>query len=71
MTTVGRSTPTARVLAELKTDAEAEAFVATADLTEYDLSGMVPVRFELKHVDNAHGGNRDAAAVQTSVKTTR
>jgi predicted DNA binding CopG/RHH family protein len=32
----------------LKTDEEAEHFVATADLSEYDLSGMVPVRFEFK-----------------------
>ena len=32
----------------LKTDKEAEHFVATADLSEYDLSGMVPVRFEFK-----------------------
>ncbi len=33
-------------LPELKSDAEAEAFVAEADLTEYDLSGMRRVRFE-------------------------
>jgi len=32
----------------LKTDEEAEDFVATADLSKYDLSGMVPVRFEFK-----------------------
>ncbi len=31
----------------LRSDAQAEAFVAEADLTEYDLSEMVPVRFEL------------------------
>ena len=30
----------------LKTDEAAEQFVATADLTKYDLSEMVPVRFE-------------------------
>jgi predicted DNA binding CopG/RHH family protein len=35
-------------LPSLRTDAEAERFVATADLSEYDLSGMVPVRFEFK-----------------------
>ena len=35
----------------LKTDKEAEEFVANADLTEYDLSGMVPMRFELKRKD--------------------
>ena len=30
----------------LKSDAEAEEFVATADLTEYDFSQMVPMTFE-------------------------
>jgi hypothetical protein len=30
----------------LKTDEEAEAFVATADLTQYDLSDMRPLRYE-------------------------
>ena len=30
------------------TDEEAEAFVATADLTEYDLSGGYMIKFELK-----------------------
>ena len=29
-----------------KTDAEAERFVDRADLTKYDLAGLVPVRFE-------------------------
>lgn len=38
---------------EWKTDAEAEEFVATADLTEYDISDMVPVRFELRRKDKA------------------
>ena len=31
-----------------RTDEEAEEFVATADLTEYDLSGGYMVKFELK-----------------------
>jgi predicted DNA binding CopG/RHH family protein len=31
-----------------KSDAEAERFVATADLTHYDLSGAKPVRFEFE-----------------------
>ena len=31
---------------EFRTDEEAEDFVATADLSEYDLSEFVPVRFE-------------------------
>jgi predicted DNA binding CopG/RHH family protein len=38
-------------LPRLKTDAEAEAFVADADLTDYDLSGMVQARFEMKPKD--------------------
>jgi hypothetical protein len=33
-------------LPKLKSDAAAEAFVARADLTLYDLSGMTSVRFE-------------------------
>jgi predicted DNA binding CopG/RHH family protein len=35
-------------LPRLKSDAEAESFVAGADLTEYDLASMVPMRFEMK-----------------------
>ena len=35
-------------LTELKTDEEAERFVAEADLTAYDLSGMHLVRFEFQ-----------------------
>ena len=31
-----------------KSDREAEAFVDTADLTKYDLSGAKPVRFEFE-----------------------
>jgi predicted DNA binding CopG/RHH family protein len=40
-------------LPTLKTDAEAEAFVAGADLTDYDLSVMVPMRFEMKPKDKS------------------
>jgi predicted DNA binding CopG/RHH family protein len=36
-----------------KTDNEAEDFVATADLTNYDLSGGEIVRFELKRKDKS------------------
>jgi predicted DNA binding CopG/RHH family protein len=32
----------------LKTDQDVEHFVTTADLSEYDLSKMVPVRFEFE-----------------------
>ena len=31
-----------------RTDADAEHFVDTADLSEYDLSGLRPVRFEFE-----------------------
>jgi len=37
----------------LRTDEEAEHFVATADLTEYGLSDMVPMRFELRPKDKS------------------
>jgi predicted DNA binding CopG/RHH family protein len=37
----------------LESDEQAENFVRTADLTEYDLSDMVPVRFELKRKNKA------------------
>ena len=33
------------------TDEEAEAFVATADLTEYDMSGFRPMHYEFKVKD--------------------
>ena len=36
-----------------KTDKEAEDFVATADLTEYDLSGGRLMRFELRPKDKS------------------
>jgi len=35
-------------LPTLASDEEAEAFVAEADLTRFDLSGMRPVRFEFE-----------------------
>ena len=35
-------------LPTLKTDEDAEAFVATSDLTEYDLSAMKMVQFEFQ-----------------------
>jgi len=35
-----------KTLPKLKSDAAAEAFVAKADLTQYDLSKMTSVRFE-------------------------
>ena len=38
---------------ELETDAEAEKFVETADLSEYDFSDMTPMRFELRRKDKS------------------
>ncbi|WP_294532780.1 BrnA antitoxin family protein [uncultured Rhodoblastus sp.] len=38
---------------EFKTDAEAEEFVATADLGEFDFSDMKPMRFELRRKDKS------------------
>ena len=38
---------------DFKSDEEAQAFVATADLSEYDFSDMVLMRFELKRKDKA------------------
>jgi predicted DNA binding CopG/RHH family protein len=35
-------------LPELKTDNDAEDFIDTADLTEYDLSTLVPMKFEFQ-----------------------
>ena len=40
-------------LPELKTDAEAGAFVDTADLSDYDLSELVPMHFELRRKDKS------------------
>ena len=38
-------------LPKLRSDQEAEAFVAKADLADYDLSAMRPVRFEFQPKD--------------------
>ncbi|MDD5034430.1 MAG: BrnA antitoxin family protein [Methylococcaceae bacterium] len=35
-------------LPKLTNDKETETFIAEADLTEYDLSGLKPVRFEFQ-----------------------
>jgi predicted DNA binding CopG/RHH family protein len=38
---------------DFKTDAEAEQFVDTADLGDYDFSDMKPLHFELRRKDKA------------------
>ena len=40
--------PETKPMPSLRSDAEAEAFVETADLTQYDLSGFKPMRFEIE-----------------------
>ena len=42
-----------KIIPSFKTDAAAEDFVATADLTRYDLSGGQIIRFELKRKDKS------------------
>jgi predicted DNA binding CopG/RHH family protein len=42
-----------KTIPSFKTDEEAEQFVDTADLSEYDLSGGQIVRFELKPKDKS------------------
>ncbi|MFT4243436.1 MAG: BrnA antitoxin family protein [Acidovorax sp.] len=41
------STKKGKPLPSLKSDAQAEQFVDTADLSQYDLSGFAPMRFEI------------------------
>jgi predicted DNA binding CopG/RHH family protein len=41
-------TPPLKPMPSLATDAAAERFVAQADLSEYDLSGFKPMRFEFE-----------------------
>ena len=38
----------AKPMPSIRSDAEAEAFVETADLTQYDLSGFLPMKFEVQ-----------------------
>lgn len=38
---------------DFKSDADAERFVETADLSTYDFSDMTPVRFELRPKDKS------------------
>ncbi len=42
-----------KTIPTFKTDKEAEAFVATADLSQYDLSGGHVMRFEMKPKDSS------------------
>lgn len=57
---------------DLRTDEEAERFVAEADLTEYDFSQMVPMHFEFARKDervNMRLPGELLAAVKAKAKT--
>ncbi len=47
------NTKTNKPIPSLRSDAQAEAFVAKADLSEYDLSGFKPMRFEVARKEAA------------------
>jgi predicted DNA binding CopG/RHH family protein len=40
-------------LPDLKTDNDAETFIDTADLTQYDLSTLVPMQFEFQRKERS------------------
>lgn len=46
-------TPVLKPFPRFATDEEAEHFVDTADLSEYDFSGFRPMRFEFEPKDEA------------------
>jgi predicted DNA binding CopG/RHH family protein len=54
-------------LPSFKTDEEAEIFVATADLSDYDLTGGVPLHFEFRSKD-ANVSMRMPQSLLTEVK---
>lgn len=45
--------PALEKMPSLRSDAEAEAFVDSADLSRYDLSGFKPMRFEFEPFHHA------------------
>ena len=57
-----------RRIPTFKNDREAEAFVDSADLTQYDLSGAKPVRFEFEKKE-ARVNMRIPQPLLTAVKT--
>jgi hypothetical protein len=48
----------AKPMPSLRSDAEAKQFVAKADLSQDDLSGFKPMRFEIAPADAAGSGRR-------------
>lgn len=62
-----RKAPPKKKPPSFRTDAEAERFVDTADLSEYDLSGGRPVQFEFQR-KNTQINMRVPGALLASVK---
>ncbi len=58
-----------KLLPLFPSDADAEAFVASADLTKYDLSSLTPTRFEFSSKD-ARVNMRLPAELLDAVKAT-
>ncbi len=58
------STYKGKPLPSLKSDAQAEQFVETADLSEYDLSGFTPMRFEVAKKEAALNMRLPAALLE-------
>jgi len=57
-----------KAIPTFKTDKEAEDLVATADLTDYDLSGGEVVRFELKRKDKSVNLRLPAQLLEAAVR---
>lgn len=60
-----------RSMPSLHSDEAAEDFVATVDLTRYDLSGFKPMRFEIEPKAAALNMRLPASLLETDVAQTR
>lgn len=60
-----------RSMPSLHSDEAAEDFVATADLTRYDLSGFKPMRFEIEPKAAALNIRLSASLLDADVAQTR
>ncbi|MCZ8180901.1 MAG: CopG family antitoxin [Rhizobium sp.] len=60
---------TKKTLPTFNSDEEAEKFVATADLSDYDLSGFTPVTFEFAR--RKGGGSTEPPSALPGISPTR
>ena len=60
-----------RSMLSLHSDEAAEDFVATADLTRYDLSGFKPMRFEIEPKAAALNMRLPASLLETDIAQAR